>query len=210
MVPLPFNSLQTRMEQLLRLIVANPDLHWRWLNTLSLLEHVGSRKIFRANLGAEMNEMLLRHASEEARHALFFKTMSRREAGSSPAFASDSLLCGGSANRYIQSLDGAVKDCVGTGRDYHCYLLTTFLIEVRAGAVYPLYNEILGQAGSSVSLRSIILEEDGHLAEMQSELEKHSLEQTAKQLAPAEERLFTRFVEHLEKAVQGPTVAAVL
>jgi hypothetical protein len=201
------DDLQSRMAEVLRAIVANPDLHWRWLNTLSLLEHVGSRKIFRANLGAEMNEMLLRHAAEEARHALFFKTMARREAGASPAFDPGTLLCGASANRYIQSLDGTVKDHLEPGRHYHCYLLTTYLIEVRAGEVYPLYQEILEGTGTGISLRSIILEEEGHLAEMRAEMETHSLLEAAHQLAPAEETFFARFLVRLENALQDRAMA---
>lgn len=185
------------MDRILRSIVANPSLHGRWLNTLSFLEHVGSRKIFRAKLGAQMNEMLLRHAAEEARHALFFKSMARRERGASD-FHAESLLCGWSANRYIQCLDAAVRDHLGPNRDYHCYLLTTYLIEIRAGSVYPLYQAILKEAQSSISLRSVILEEEGHLREMTEEMENHSLVKDAQQLSRAEESLFTRFLEKLE------------
>lgn len=190
-------TLETRIERLLRSIVSNASVHGRWLNTLSFLEHVGSRKIFRARLGAEMNEMLLRHAAEEARHALFFKSMARRESGASD-FQPESLLCGWSANRYIQSLDGKVREYLGPNRDYHCYLLTTYLIEIRAGSVYPLYQQILTEAGSSISLRSVILEEEGHLREMTEEMAKHSLTRDAENLSAAEESLFRRFLEKLE------------
>jgi len=199
------SEILSRTSALLRTITASRALHWRWLNTLSFLEHIGSRKIFRANLEAQMNEMLLRHASEEARHALFFKTMARREAGLESDFAPDSLLCGSSANRYIQSLDSAVKRRIGTGQGFHCYLLTTYLIEVRAGSVYPLYQEILSNAKSPISLRSIILEEEGHLAEMREEMSRHGLDVEAEVLAPAEEALFARFLDRLEAACQMRT-----
>lgn len=200
-------AISERTETLLRAITASRGLHWRWLNTLSFLEHIGSRKIFRANLGAEMNEMLLRHAAEEARHALFFKTMARREASHESDFAPDMLLCGSSANRYIQSLDSAVKRQIGAGHDFHCYLLTTYLIEVRAGSVYPQYQEVLKSADSPLSLRSVILEEEGHLAEMKEELDRHGLNATARLLGPVEESLFARFLHRLEQACKASVLA---
>lgn len=207
----PSAEIEKRLLQFLRAIVDDQTLHSRWLNTLSFLEHVGSRKIFRARLEDHMNEMLLRHASEEARHALFFKTMARREAAGGSAETSELTYCGPSANRYFQSLDSAVQEYArsryaGADIPYFCYLLTTWLIEVRAGLVYPLYQQALTEKESSVSLKSIILEEEGHLSEMNAELEVHNLTSAAHSLLDAEAVLFERFLAKLESGTVSRAV----
>lgn len=191
-----------RIENFLLSVIARPDLHWKWLNTLSLLEHIGSRKILRSNLRAEADETLLRHAAEEARHALFFKTMARR-AGAGEGYAADRCSCAGSANRYIQSLDAAVLAAVGSGNAFACYLLTTYLIEIRAGIVYTIYQRLLTESRSAISLRGILREEEGHLAEMTKEIQRLGLAELARDLGALEEKAFARFLDRLETEV-GP------
>ena len=46
-------------------IVANETNHALWLNTLSLLEHLGSRKILLTQSSEETSEMILKHATEQ-------------------------------------------------------------------------------------------------------------------------------------------------
>ena len=61
----------------LETVVEDSQLHPRWLETLSLLENMGARKIHKsmARFPAHLQnaETVLQHAAEEARHAYFFK-----------------------------------------------------------------------------------------------------------------------------------------
>lgn len=50
------------------------------------------------------------------------------------------------------------------------YLLVTYAIELRAGELYPLYHTALRDEGSSVQVKSILLEEKEHLQEMEAQL----------------------------------------
>ena len=156
------------MENTLEVIIENEDLHRRWLNTLSYLEHIGSRKIIKTQSSAHTDENTLRHAAEEARHAYLFKKMIEKIGTGTENYASDSLLCGFSANRYFQSLDSLVKKKIktGNGSSRICYLYVTALIEERAGWLYPLYQKVLKKMNSPIDLASIIIEEERHLLEM--------------------------------------------
>jgi hypothetical protein len=54
---------------------------------------------------------------------------------------------------------------------FAAYLLVTYAIEVRADEFYPIYQDALDNAaGSKVNVKSIILEEEGHLEEMINQL----------------------------------------
>ena len=74
--------------------------------------------------------------------------------------------------RYIK------KELLLTGRElrFAAYLLVTYAIEVRADELYPIYQAALDNAGSRVNVKSIILEEEGHLKEMIIQLQKFSPE----------------------------------
>jgi hypothetical protein len=53
-------------------------------------------------------------------------------------------------------------------------LFVTYAIEVRADELYPIYQEILTKESSKIMVKSIILEEEGHLEEMISQLNEFS------------------------------------
>src|SRR5579863_4921348 len=74
-------------------VCAAPEAHARFLNTLSLLEHIGSRKIMltRAIAG---DGRILKHLAEETRHAWFFKRAAERLAGRALDYAAQSTLAG--------------------------------------------------------------------------------------------------------------------
>src|SRR3974390_92113 len=75
----PSNSLevdcatQQSAADLLRGLCRNPGLHARFLNTISLMEHIGSRKIMLSQGKSTLPESILRHLNEETRHAHFFR-----------------------------------------------------------------------------------------------------------------------------------------
>jgi hypothetical protein len=67
------SSTKQRSESILKKIVNDATTHAQFLNTVSLLEHIGSRKILITQSNQNSSEFILSHAAEEARHALFLK-----------------------------------------------------------------------------------------------------------------------------------------
>ncbi len=97
-----------RLKILLDTIIKNKNIHIKWLNTLSFLEHIGSRKIHKTNFGKFLTEQILSHAFEEARHAYYFKKCIKKiENNVDPAYNYDyeNLLSGFSSYIYFQKLD---------------------------------------------------------------------------------------------------------
>jgi len=200
------------MEKILREILAEPEKHARWLNTLSLLEFLGSRKIARVleKMGGE--ESVLRHLAEEARHALFFKGLIRRLTGGEPPdYSRENLLAPWAARRYFHGLDISAARFIKNRpslfpdkerRTALCYVLVTALIEERAGEVYRLYDALLQENGHSMSLRSLLKEEENHLSEMYRSLKlllPREGEALLEELRGVEAKLFGRFQEKLAR-----------
>ena len=61
-------------------IVRQPQTHAKFMNMLSMLEHMGSRKIMISQMNETLTEDSLKHLAEEARHAYFFKRQAERAA----------------------------------------------------------------------------------------------------------------------------------
>ena len=68
---------------LLQRIVPDAPLHARFLNTLSMLEHMGSSKIMATQQGAGIDQATLKHVAEEAQHAYFMKRQAEKTAARS-------------------------------------------------------------------------------------------------------------------------------
>ncbi|EQA37297.1 hypothetical protein LEP1GSC047_3901 [Leptospira inadai serovar Lyme str. 10] len=168
------NEIRSVLEDIQRI----PSIHAKWLNTLSLLEHIGARKIHASQTGISISEMVLRHASEEARHAAFFKKLALKVGSEEfSSYEEASLLAGNSAVMYFQRLDSLVNRSLSSEtfalgkRKLLCYLYVTKLIEERAGLVYEEYEQALSSSESGISLKSIIKEEEAHLQEMNFHLQ---------------------------------------
>ncbi|TGK78103.1 rubrerythrin [Leptospira montravelensis] len=183
-------------------IVSNETNHALWLNTLSLLEHLGSRKILLTQSSEETSEMILKHATEEARHALFFKKAARTIRPSFQLGYQNSALVRGTAARiYFAKLDTLVRRSLRKvfpdpkEFTYLAYLYTTTVIEKRAMVVYAAYDEILDKTGSPIRLTNLILEEEGHLSEMSSEMFRldPGAEERLAHLEAEESKIFARF-----------------
>jgi hypothetical protein len=84
----------------------------------------------------------------------------------------------------------------GKALRFAAYLLVTYAIEVRADELYPVYQEALDNAESKVNVKSIILEEEGHLEEMINQLKSFSpdWESHATKAVDFESALFSRWV----------------
>ncbi len=157
------------MNSLLARIVASPALHSRWLNTLSYLENSGARLIAACEHPTLVREEMLKHAAEEFRHAYHLKQqMAKLPYPVSPNYALTSLLGGMATLHYLPRLN------LFAARHYRreAYLLVTYAIELRASALYPLYDAVLRAHSSRVIVRSILLEEEEHLEEMRQGLSR--------------------------------------
>ena len=196
-----------RLRGFLGRVVRQPMAHARWLNTVSMLEYTGARKILKSQASATLSETMLQHASEEIRHAHFFKRAAMRITEDAPDdYAQGSLCCGEQAKAYFYQLDhGTHQVLKGLDLDegqlsYVTYLCVTLLIEERAMWLYPIYDEVLRQTNQTLRLRSVIAEEEGHLEDLQRELKRFGLEpsQALTDLRALETQLFTVFFQALE------------
>ena len=197
---------------LLSVIINNNQLHTRWLNTLSLMENTGARKISASEDPETVTYIILKHAAEEHRHAFYLKKQIEKvEAGNCPTYANDYLIAPKSSKYYLNQLDVDVcrylkKELCLKGRDlrFAAYLLVTYAIEVRADELYPIYQEELDNAGSKVNVKSIILEEEGHLEEMINQLKSFSPEWQfhANKAVEMESELFTQWVDQLSNEIK--------
>ena len=186
-------------------------MHARWLNTLSLMENTGARKISASEDSQTVTYIILKHAAEEHRHAFYLKKQIEKTAdGFCPTYASEYLLAPACSKYYLNQLDVQVcrylkNEFMLGGKDlrFAAYLLVTYAIEVRADELYPVYQKALDDASSKVNVKSIILEEEGHLEEMLNQLKQFSpdWEVHAQKAVDFESGLFTDWVAALEKEV---------
>ncbi|MDF3078773.1 MAG: hypothetical protein K0S09_2662 [Sphingobacteriaceae bacterium] len=189
-------------------LVADNALHARLLNTLSLMENTGARKISACEHKTEVTLIILKHAAEEHRHAYYLKKqIGKLSETDCPTYADEYLLAPADSRLYLNKLDVEVckylKSELGLrGYDlkFAAYLLVTYAIEVRADELYPVYQQALDEAGSRVNVKSIILEEEGHLEEMLNQLKQFSpeWERHAEKAVEIEARLFGEWVKALE------------
>ncbi len=175
------------MEPLLRSLIANPKKHVKWLNTLSYLENAGARKIAKAEHPTLVKQEMLKHAAEEFRHAHYLKQQTRKLTSAPPADYSD-LLGGHLTRRYLDRLE--LEVCRLT--KIKLYPLVTYAIEKRAQKLYPLYQKILKEMGSKITVMSIIKEEEGHLEEMEQELGKSTYKE---RVCEMEEKLYYAWIK---------------
>ncbi|HNS11182.1 MAG TPA: hypothetical protein PKM97_01110 [Bacteroidia bacterium] len=197
------------MKELIKNIIANDSIHARWLNTLSLMENTGARKISASEHPILVSELVLKHAAEEARHAYFLKKQISKIPGTACIdFSLDNLLGGMCSYHYLQNLDiytsryaNEVLKLKGDQLRKACYLLVTFAIEVRADELYPIYQNQLDATGHTVNVKSIIAEEAGHLEEMVKQLESFSAEWQihADIICAHEQKLFAEWKKAIQK-----------
>ena len=142
-------------------ICADQDLHVRFLNTLSLMEHIGSRKIMLAQPRVPDGAML-KHLAEETRHAWFFKRAAEKLAGRVLDYDDDALLAGPSARLYMDRLDAGISSAIVPGEGPLPYLYMSLIIERRAIWAYRIYHSVLTERNCGISLTGVLAEEDLH------------------------------------------------
>ena len=197
------------LSEILPQIIADNQTHARWLNTLSLMENTGARKISASEDPVTVTYIILKHAAEEHRHAFYLKKQIEKAGeGLCPTYASEYLIAPAFSKYYLNQLDIDVcrylkKDLELSGRElrFAAYLLVTYAIEVRADELYPVYQDALDAAGSKVNVKSIILEEEGHLEEMINQLTHFSPDWQvhAQKAVDIETKLFNDWVNSLSK-----------
>ncbi|MGO4709623.1 hypothetical protein AB4Y90_11010 [Chryseobacterium sp. 2TAF14] len=163
---------------LLEKIVRDDETHAKWLNTLSFMENAGARKISACEHPVKVSLIQLKHAVEEHRHAYYLKKqIGKLDPSFCKTYESTELLAPVATRQYLHSLD--IKACRYLQNAFHlttedlkyaAYLFVTYAIEVRADELYPVYQDILTKISSKIMVRSIILEEEGHLEEMINQL----------------------------------------
>ena len=62
-----------QLKDILNTIIPSAELHSKWLNSLSMMENTGARKISKYEHPVFTDIIVLKHAAEEARHAYYLK-----------------------------------------------------------------------------------------------------------------------------------------
>lgn len=194
---------QAMKKSLLKKIVGSPQLEARWLNTLSLLEFIGSRKIAKTVCAdGHPAENVLKHYADETRHAHAFRALSANLSGER---GRDDYLCHDQAISYFQLLDQFVgewlEENIKENLPHNNYLLVTTLVEKRAMKLYPLYRALTQNPTVQDELQKIILEESSHKPAI--ETAAHALlKQHGLKLKPCEKievQLFGTFEDAVER-----------
>lgn len=209
------NRQINQFRELVREVVSNDLLHARFLNSLSLMENTGARKIAAYEHPTKVDIMILKHAAEEFRHAFFLKKQQEKlSTGVLPDYADDHVLAALISRHYLHRLDVQMCKLLQKERSYSlehakhgAYILVTYAIEVRADMLYGLYQEALTASGSRVNVKSIIAEEEGHLEEMTLLLEELGADHATlvEQACAVEDQLFNEWLFAMQKEVRATT-----
>ncbi|WP_316766236.1 hypothetical protein [Pedobacter frigiditerrae] len=200
-----------QLTSILENIVNNNVLHSRWLNTLSYMENAGAKKISASEHKEEVTLLILKHAAEEHRHAYYLKKqLAKLDENLCKTYSNAELLAPNHTKYYLNTLDVLVCRYLknhfklsGYDLKFAAYLFVTYAIEVRADELYPIYQEILTAKESRVTVKSIILEEEGHLEEMLNQLREFSAdwEKHANEIIKIEQQMFNDWMVGLAKEV---------
>ncbi|HEX5037265.1 MAG TPA: hypothetical protein VFX30_08920 [bacterium] len=192
------------MKEILEKIAAKPSLEARWLNTLSLLEYIGARKIGKTFSKVHPSIEVLEHHADETRHAFAFKRLSAIVSGGEDL----GYLCPDEAIDYFQTLDKTLSDWI-TKLTSHSdsnqnYLIVTAVIERRAMKLYPVYRRITRNGFIRDELKRVVEEEASH----RRLIEEGCLKIMNRNDVPdfeecdrMEEELFSKFQAAVEKAL---------
>lgn len=196
---------------LLKAIVQDGKTHAKWLNTLSFMENAGARKISKCEHPILVTQIQLKHAAEEHRHAYYLKKqIGKIDSELCKTYDSKELLASTATRQYLHSLD--IKACKYLQKafqlnkedlKYAAYLFVTYAIEVRADELYPVYQQVLTEDSSKIMVKSIILEEEGHLEEMINQLNEFSADWQlhADHILTIEKELHEQWINAIEEEV---------
>jgi rubrerythrin len=165
------------------------------------MEHIGSRKILLNQDNGAWPDEALRHMAEEARHAHFFRRAAEKISGQAMTYSSDSTLARPAAVMYMQRLDATISSLLDMHKTY-TYGYVTLAVEIRADWLYEIYESVLKQADSPISLRSVIAEEEAHLAQIEEFLKNSdaNFNRRRSEFEMVERKLFARWFEAMKKS----------
>jgi hypothetical protein len=195
-------ELQTR--SLLNRIVGDDALHPKLINTLSMLEHMGSDRIMATQHGAAIDQATLRHLTEECHHAFFMKRQAEKAAKRALAYDADDLLAPVAARIYFRRLEASMlRALLREGSPAATYLYMSMIVELRAVWFYGLYQQVLSRHGHPLSLKRLLGEEQNHLTEMAARLGHagHLSDARVELFVDTERALYGRFLDSLRRAV---------
>lgn len=187
-------------------LVNIPELHGKFLNTLSLLEYIGARKIMKSQEEDQITPIVLGHMAEEIRHAQIVKKIAVKVGGASlKTYAESALLCGDEGRAYIQAIDHKAEEVLGQKDSVANYLLTTLVIEERAQELYPLYDDLLKPLGLNGPLKAIFREEEEHLFQVTEQLKAKSqcTEEMFAEVRAVEKKYFEHFFEKVAEQLHN-------
>jgi rubrerythrin len=181
-------------------VVRNTQWHARFLNTLSLMELCGAQKLSSLLRSEPSSTFLLEHVAEEYRHAYFLRRLANKLGNKNfTSFDETQVFAKSESIRYINHLDRYIslelRSFPKKSRLRLLYLLTTAAIEQRALPFYRMYQEILDEENLCLSVKSIISEEEHHLASITNAIAIEKLPEDLLRTSCAfEHDLFTRWL----------------
>ena len=195
-------DLILKARSVLNRIVSSPEVHPRLINTLSMLEHMGSPKIMATQHGHAIDQATLRHLAEECHHAFFMKRQAEKAAGRRLEYEPRDLLAPASARMYFQRLEASMaRRLEQEGSAGAAYLYMSMIIEFRAVWFYTLYQHALDRFDHPMSLKRLLGEEQNHLTAMAERLD-HTGELSDPRIdafISEEHQLFSRFLDSLQR-----------
>jgi hypothetical protein len=183
----------------------NRELHARFLNSISLMEYMGARKIMKSQHEKDVSFEVLAHMSEEVRHAQIFKKMALKlSEGQLISYDEPFLLAGNEARAYIQTVDQSVCQVLQQKDTHLNYLLSTLLIEERANSVYPFYIKLVEPYGFGSHIQKILREEEHHLKEIEDGLKQKQIldDQQMAHLRAQEQLAFDQLIATVDRELK--------
>jgi hypothetical protein len=169
------------------------------------MENCGAKKIAAFEHPETTSLVVLKHAAEEFRHAYILKKwIAKIDESACPDYKAENLLAPSASRQLLTRIDVDVcrllmheEKMSFAEAKWGAYLLVTYAIEVRADMLYGIYQQGLSEAQSKVNVKSIIAEEEGHLAEMTSMLQGFHprWEALAEKACAIENRYFAEWIE---------------
>lgn len=203
--------MRIQWKDVLKEVVRSPKVHGRFLNTISLMEYIGARKIVKSQLERNIDQNMLMHMNEEIRHAQTFKKMALKVSGGELTTYDDHyLIAANEARAYLQCVDRSVESALDGEDSVANYLLSTLLIEERANEVYPFYAQLMEPLGYASYIKNILKEEEFHLMEVLGALKEKNAISSAKlsALRMIESQAFQQLIEAIAHEMQmAPTIS---
>jgi hypothetical protein len=200
-----------RLKAFLAAVSADRAGHARFLNTLSMLEHMGARRIAMTQTAPALGQDTLKHMAEEARHAFFFKRQADHFAGTALDYGDADMTAPAFARMYFRRLEGFIAADVRHAAESRrmAYLYMSIIVEFRAVWAFAIYQSVLDARGIPLSLKSLLAEERGHLADMRTALEAMdaALSERIIRFLKRERALFARLLERFEGSLRAKAAA---